>query len=948
MLGIERSTRTKQLTHQRDWRIEDLANPNTAGGGFAFGSATWFHNEPGTGTNNPSQAAVDQIFAPATSACPFPHPLDTGAADGNPATPPNTASTVDDNAATLCRISNSLNATRFRINRDGSVFTGLADATALAPGAYRFNGPVYNDNFGGRQGTGDLDGDFQGLPGFVMQPHGGIKENVLYNWASSPLERLSAFANGHFDVADNVRVTGQAMVTRTKTESSLGLTAANINQWGAGIPFGTDMYLGNSDTYFDIPSSLLPSGATHPDYLPGGRFGLNCEAPNSPSAPYADGLPGCTNSEAFPVPAEIYNLLRTRTQPNNTVWVSREPDWMRSALGAGRSTTNETTTMSFTLGLEGDLPSGDHSWDVSLYTGRSDNTVNQLGSMRLTSYRDVLTSPNFGRNFTYDSNPWEFGNFAEAVSTCTSGLPVADNREVSQDCLQMVSPALKNLREMTQTIFEANLMGDLAEMRAGPLQYALGATYRENGFLFTPDNLSDIQNIADPIAGLFPNEASEGEFDVSELYGELLVPIIEDGPIGVEHFRLELGARVSDWSMEHMPNLETYKALMDWAVSPRYRIRGGYNRAFRAPNLGELFSRRTQLFGAGGATRDWCSENLANPGTFSATPPTGVGTAPTAQTIQTEAICRAMMGPDGQFMYYDDGPVTDQTTAGGLGVPITFGNPLLREEQADTVTIGVAMDILEDWRLTVDWYQIEIENMIATEGLDATYQRCLDIEFNPTGDPNSAACNLITRNPITGGGATVDRSFTNEGFVSFSGVDLQLVWSHQMANGGSLNLNVSSNIPLEEKTQDRADLAAIDHAGYNSCGLGMQCQNYDYRLFSSIGYGRGSWNVNIRHQYWPELDNNACRTTPPTVNSQITCDRSSLPAYGLFSAAGNYRFADRYNLSAGIENLLDEEPPCVGGSPIATPFPTDCTRTGDGSTYDPLGRRFYISMTMDF
>ena len=150
---------------------------------------------------------------------------------------------------------------------------------------------------------------------------------------------------------------------------------------------------------------------------------------------------------------------------------------------------------------------------------------------------------------------------------------------------------------MTQTIFEANLVGDLAEMRNGPLQYALGFAYRENGFDFTPDNLSDIQNVADPIAGLFPNEASPGEFDVSEIYGELLIPIISDGPIGVEHFNVELGGRVSDWSMEQMPNLETYKALMDWAVSPRYRIRGGFNRAFRAPNLGELFIKRTQVFG---------------------------------------------------------------------------------------------------------------------------------------------------------------------------------------------------------------------------------------------------------------------------------------------------------------------------------------------------------------
>ena len=45
MMGIERDTRTKQYAWERDWRVEDWANPNVAGGGFAFGSATWFHNE---------------------------------------------------------------------------------------------------------------------------------------------------------------------------------------------------------------------------------------------------------------------------------------------------------------------------------------------------------------------------------------------------------------------------------------------------------------------------------------------------------------------------------------------------------------------------------------------------------------------------------------------------------------------------------------------------------------------------------------------------------------------------------------------------------------------------------------------------------------------------------------------------------------------------------------
>jgi outer membrane receptor protein involved in Fe transport len=475
----------------------------------------------------------------------------------------------------------------------------------------------------------------------------------------------------------------------------------------------------------------------------------------------------------------------------DTVWVSREPDWMRNALGAARSTTNTTTTMSFSLGLEGDFPSGNHSWDVSLATGRSDNTVNQLGSMRLHSYRDVLAYPNWGMNAIFDPNPWEASGFAETNPRCTSGLPIADNRQVSADCLAILAPALKNLQEMKQTTLEANLTGDLAQMKAGPLQYALGASYRENSFDYTPDNLSDQQNEIDTIAGLFPTEHSFGEFDVSELYGELLVPIISDGIKGVEHFNLELGARMSDWSMDQMPTLNTYKALVDWGISPRYRIRGGFNRAFRAPNLGELFLKRTQIFGGGGATRDWCSKGLSAGGSFSATPadhtPTFAGT-PNAQNIRTEQICRQLMGVQGAGAYSDD-PSRTQDTVGGAGIPNSFGNPELREEQADTWTLGVAMDLLEDWRLSVDWWKIDIENMIALEGGDATYQQCLDMAFNPSGSLANAACQRIIRNPVNGGGGIINRSFTNAGRAGFEGVDFQVNWAHQLGGGGSLNLN---------------------------------------------------------------------------------------------------------------------------------------------------------------
>jgi iron complex outermembrane receptor protein len=954
MLGVERSTRSKQRIWQRDWKLADLENPNVNGELFVWGGHTWINSEfsqfgavmvedpnnPGTLVpNNVTQDAIDAIFSE----------LDPGTitAPGR----------------------------QFSLNDDGTIYTGMGFFQwnpGGVEGIYRYEGPVWGESDTPNGGSGDLNGDFLGLPVFVRQPNGYVKENNLYSWASSPLERLSAFANGHIDVTDNVRVTAQAQITRTHTESSLGQTAANLNQWGAGVPFGDEIYHGNNggdfigiaaDTsIYDIPDSLIDVNGngiadagdmTDPSFTIDGRFQVECDAQPTPEMPWLDGLPGCTNSEAWPTSADVYNLYKSRPDPNAPIWINRPPDYLRTVLGNGRSTTNTTTTMNFSLGLEGDLPSGDDFWDITISTGRSDNNVQQRGAVRLSTYRGLLLFPNFGRDAVFDPNPTDDG-FAESTPTCKTGLPVIERFVPSEDCVSMISPSLKNERTLTQTILEANLVGGLIDMHAGPLQYALGLTYRENSFSYEPDNLALNNNYIDQIAGNYPQDPSSGEFDVSELYGELLIPVVSDGPAGVQHFSFELGGRISDWSMENMPNLETYKALIDWGITDRYRVRGGFNRAFRAPNLGELFIARSQGF-TGFGTSDWCSQNLDNPvdpsgAVYSATPITGAGTPDTAQSAQSTSICRALMGTVGAFEYYDNRPLSDQTNNGGTGVSNSIGNPELREEQADTWTLGVVMDVHDNITLTVDWYSIEIKNMIALIGADATYQTCLDIAFNPTGDPTIPACQKIQRNSATGTASLVDREFSNLGRALMSGVDLQLNWSRPVA-GGVFSLNSVANYALKAETQDRVDLGTVDHVGYDSCSLQIQCQKYEYRVFSTFNYTRGSWNVGLRHQYWPTLDNPACRNAPTSVG----CVYNSWPSYQLFAFNAGYTFADKYRLNFGIENLMDEDPPCKGANPNATPWPVACSRGGgqtlgnyDFSTYDPLGRRYYLSMMMDF
>jgi iron complex outermembrane receptor protein len=987
MLGLERSTQTKVLQQERDWRVADMANPATPATAFGWGSDTWISSD---GTNSfigpnalnalgvslglvqaddfPDQNVVNTMFNNGQNGsqnCAVTNATDLfGAPPGSP--PPSVPNPYSGGLCPQAANGEFLgvpNTARFLLNRpSGTLYTGLMNNQG-ASRSDLYQGPFNVDQYG----------NFSGLPFRVVQPDGQIKENNFWQWASGPLERLSAFGKGHFDVSDNVRVTGSAMYARTEAETSLGLTADLITFWGAAVPFGLDAYNGNPAA--GIPNPLVPANpfipgsvaTTHPAYLPGGRFGVNCNAPATAAEPWHDGLPGCTQSEAWPVTPQVWQLMRARRNPDQDIWISRPPDYIRNAIGSSRSGETTNTTTQLALGIEGDLAGGNHSWEASLSTGRTDTLAIQAGSARLTTYRGMMASPNFGTNAIFDPNAFIAG-FAESTPTCTSGLPVIRDFAISNDCVTMLTPDLKNQNQLSQSVFEFNLTGDLAQMRAGALSYASGVSYRENEFSYTPDNLSLNQNFVDPIAGLFPNEGSSGEFDVSELYGELLVPIVNDGPAGIDHFNLELGARISDWSMEQVDTLESYKAMIDWGIAPNYRLRAGFNRAHRAPNLGELFLTRTQIFGGDISTRgDVCSPRntaapwSANSGAFTAPPPGGVPAPPApgstaAQAAQTAAICRALMGVGGAAQYY--GNAATQPTVGGVGIQNQLGNAGLAEEQADTLTVGVVMDFLENWTLSVDYYSIEIEDMIALEASDSIYQRCVSMEFNPTGDPNAGACRLIFRDPTNGNPSNIDRAYNNEGRVLVEGVDFQVTWSKMLAGGG-FNLQLLANYNLKSETQDREDLPTFDWTGTNGCALQIQCQGYDYRLFTTLGYFRGDWGLQLRHQFWPSIKSGSCVTAPTSTGCAFGLPAGFGPPgvdenYQLFALSANYTFNDRYTLRAGIENLLDEEPPLAGGDPTALPFPTPDTHIGgglgggSGATYDPLGRRFFISMTMEF
>ena len=69
----------------------------------------------------------------------------------------------------------------------------------------------------------------------------------------------------------------------------------------------------------------------------------------------------------------------------------------------------------------------------------------------------------------------------------------------------------------------ANLYGDIAELPAGSLAFAAGIEHRHQQGQFDPDPIV----ARNETAGL-PAEPTSRDFSVSEIYGELTVPVLED------------------------------------------------------------------------------------------------------------------------------------------------------------------------------------------------------------------------------------------------------------------------------------------------------------------------------------------------------------------------------------------------------------------------------------
>jgi outer membrane receptor protein involved in Fe transport len=405
---------------------------------------------------------------------------------------------------------------------------------------------------------------------------------------------------------------------------------------------------------------------------------------------------------------------------------------------------------------------------------------------------------------------------------------------------------------------------------------------------------------------------------------------------GIKELNLELGARYSDYNTSG--GIWTYKSLVDWTVTNDFRVRGGYQLANRAPNTAELYlGQSTAVVGFPGG--DPCLSNTLN--TWG-----NLASNPNRQKVVDlcNAINAASGYPNTPYKANPNAIVGPFANNFPFELAIASGNPNLKNEEAKTYTLGFVWKspfgdkgLLQRSSLSVDWYQIKIKDAIALGSSWAVYANC----FNQDGVSNPSytyidSCKLIARDQ-DGYRATVITPYQNLGGMETAGVDVSFDWGWD-ALGGSMHLNSVVNILDYFRDQADAKSAKIDRTGTAS-GLNgaIGGGNYDYRIFTTLSYMRGDWSVGLRNTYLPAIHDAAYATNPATTIQDAG-------SYTNFSAFGSYAYNKHVSLRGGIDNLFDKDPEIVGYNPGVT----NAKGVTSPGFYDPIGRRYYLAVEVNF
>lgn len=319
---------------------------------------------------------------------------------------------------------------------------------------------------------------------------------------------------------------------------------------------------------------------------------------------------------------------------------------------------------------------------------------------------------------------------------------------------------------------------------------------------------------------------------------------------------------------------------------PQLLFRGSYNEGFRAPSFNQLFNGITESPYAG--------KDLVDP-----------AKCPTGLVDATKPGCESI-----------------------TPVILTGGKSNLGPETAKQGTIGVVIEPTNWFSANADLWEIRKQNTIDsfnTLTMAANYNLFEEQFFRDQG----------------GNLRAIDQRWLNAGERITRGLEVGARMNGKFSTGSRWTLGIDGSRLLEKKSRatTNAEFGKSEVGRFVFTGdLGLKWKHSAYAT-----YQHGNWSTMLQNIYRSGYDD---QVLPGVANGLVKPSNYNpkVDAYSIFHLTTTYTGFKNLSLTAGIKNLLDEDPP------FAITYDSN---TGAGSTWeprvaDPRGRSFTLMATYKF
>ncbi|MGL4474157.1 MAG: TonB-dependent receptor domain-containing protein [Shewanella sp.] len=435
-----------------------------------------------------------------------------------------------------------------------------------------------------------------------------------------------------------------------------------------------------------------------------------------------------------------------------------------------------------------------------------------------------------------------------------------------------ITPDIRNELIGTQIIegdsyartFSADINGDLFELPAGMVGFAAIIEYNKQGYSLEVDERT-LNQTGMGWQGLTGTEGG-GDRSRYAVGAEFLVPVIEGLDLGLAGRYDQYDDDTTDVGGRLSPSVSlTYQPIEE------VKFRGNWGQSFRAPDMHYVFAGNSGFFSN---AYDWTSCRRDD---FNDDP----------SFVPSESAC-------------------DPSNFKGS----RSGSLTLEEEKGTNWGLGVIIEPIEDLSMTIDFYDIKLEDLIRDESAQTLLDLEYDCNYSLNGkSPNSPECLAntakIKRVPVGSPGAgeieTINVTPENKALYQQRGIDTQISYGLDTQYGDwGFNLGWTHILNTRYQANSEAELQELRDDKDNSEPRSKVnlTVSWDYQEWQAAIRGDRMGSIPVWEQPAGNYD--------PVTGDVVKVDR--LQQYFTVNMSVGYQFTDNLTVQLIGENILNERP----------------------------------------